>query len=76
MALIRCKEEHNEPVGTKRKYVKGVEPLNYPETAVICGNPKCNNVGIVWLDDDEYKAYMGGERIFQPIGHSVKIKIK
>ena len=76
MAIIRCKEKHGDPIGRKRKYVEGVEPLNYPNTAVICGLPNCNNIGIVWLEKDEYDAYLSGERIFQPIGHSVKVRVK
>ena len=72
MALCRCKDH---PPKTNR-YIKSVEPIGYPDTAAICGNIKCQNPGLIWLDSQETEEYNNGERIFDLNTRTVKIKVK
>ena len=74
MALVRCKE-----CGVRKnpeKYIKSVEPVGYPDTALICGIAGCSNPGLVWLEDDELKEYHSGQRIFEPQSSTAKFKVK
>jgi hypothetical protein len=60
MANIRCKEEHSEPLiknARTRQYVARIEPLNYPDTDVICGTTGCTRPGLVHLDKEEWLVY-------------------
>ena len=65
MANVRCKEEHSEPLirnARNRQYVARVEPLNYRNTAVICGTIGCTQPGLVHLDGEEWLAYQQENR--------------
>jgi|Deesub1362A_J573_1020465.scaffolds.fasta_scaffold06047_7 hypothetical protein len=48
MALCRCLD--HRPKGIKHDYICYVHPIGYLNTALICGNPNCNNPGVIWLD--------------------------
>ena len=74
MALVRC--EQCGIKGTKRTYVESVEPVGFPDTAVICGTTRCTNPGLVWLEAHEWEEYQSGRRIFKPPSASVKFKVK
>ena len=76
MALVRCVERHDQPDGKTCNYVKKVRPVGHPNPAVICGIPGCTNLGMVWLNSDEEKAYRSGQRIFEPHSHAVQIKVE
>lgn len=73
MALVRC-EAHGKPEGRTRKYVTGVKPLGYPETAAVCGLKGCDNPGVVWLTAPEQAAYRDGQRVFALATSAVKIR--
>lgn len=75
MALARC-TKCGMPKGKTREYVQMVEPIGYPETALICGISKCTNPAMVCLEDDEWKEYQKGERIFKPPTASSKFRVK
>lgn len=75
MALVRC-EGCGKPKGRTRKYIKSVDPVGYPKTAVICGSKNCNNPGKIWLEAHEWRNYQNGTRIFEPPTGSVKLKAK
>lgn len=75
MALARC-EECGKPIGRNRKYFGNVEPLGYPNTALICGKKGCSNPGLIWLEAYEWKEYQSGKTIFEPPTASVKFKAK
>jgi len=68
MANFRCREEHSEDLltdpRTRVNYVARVEPINYPETSVICGRANCENPGLAHLSETEWEQYLGGKRIF------------
>ena len=75
MALVRC-EECSKPIGRTRKYIRDVEPLNYPNSAVICGRKNCNNVGKVWLEAHEWRSYCNKNKIFHLQTNTTKVKVK
>jgi len=76
MALVRC-DTCGRPKGKTRKYIREVEPLNYPDTATICGRLECNKPGKVWLEAHEWGQYQNGLRIFEILcRNTVKIKVK
>ena len=75
MALVRC-EQCGMPKGRTRKYIRSVEPVGYPDTALICGIAGCTNHGLVWLEAHEWEEYQSGQRIFRPPSASVKFKVK
>lgn len=66
MANVRCKEKHSRPLieRTQGKYVARIEPLNYPNTSVICRREGCTEPGLVHLVEKEWLAYQQKERIF------------
>ncbi len=74
MALIRC-QMHGNPEGVTRKYVMSVKPVGYPDTAAICGRKDCLNPGLVWLDEDEVRAYRTGWRVFSVPNAGVKVQV-
>ena len=77
MALVRC-EQHSKPKpkGKTKEYIKSVEPVGYPDTALICGIKDCSNPGLVWLVAHEWEEYKSGERIFKPDSATSKFKVK
>ena len=74
MALVRCKQ-CGPPKGRTRTYVASVQPLRYPETAVICGRAGCERPGLVWLDEEDKAKYDQGQRIVSVPNAAVKIKV-
>ncbi len=75
MAIIRCDKHPVRQDLAREAYIQRIEPVGYPESAVVCGTPSCREVGLVWLTDDEYHDYQRGERIFAVKTHTVKIKV-
>lgn len=67
MALVRCEDCGVKQPGQghyKLKYVTHVLPIGHPRSAIICGRPRCQNPGLIWLVEKESKAYDKGQRIF------------
>lgn len=75
MALVRCRS-CGQPAGRTNSYVKAVEPVGYPETAAVCGLHQCRNPGLIWLDEEDARAYERGERIFFGKTSVMKAKAK
>jgi len=61
MALCRCQSCGIQ--NSSKNYVS-VDPIGYPNAAVICGIGKCTNSAKVWLDDDEFIDYQNGVKLF------------
>lgn len=80
MALVRCEICGVKPVGQhgyKRTYSRHVEPLGYPETAVVCGVPSCSRPGLIWLEPTEAKEYEEKrKRVFGLQTNTTKIRAK
>ena len=72
MALARC--DIRKLNGRTKSYAKSVWPLNYPDTSTICGRKDCLEPAVVWLDKQEERSYLVGERIFE-IPNSAEIQI-
>ncbi len=64
MALSRCKIFHSPPIGRTFTYNYYVNPIGYPNTAIICGLPDCEEPGVIWLTQSEESRYRKGIRIF------------
>jgi len=77
MANARCKKHSNDLVtgATRNRYVACVEPLNYPNTSVICGRTTCLEPALVHLNEKEWQDYQRGKRFFNPHTLAVKIKV-
>jgi len=77
MALVRCRACRERPTGRghyTRSYVRSVQPVGYPNTAMICGTPSCDQPGLIWLEQDEATAYDGGDRIFRLQSNTTKVR--
>ena len=75
MAIVRCDIHPLDMSRCTNNYVIIVEPIGYPETAVICGRPGCEKPGRVWLTDKEINQFAEGKRIFSISNHATKIKL-
>lgn len=75
MALVRCKQ-CGAPRGRTRSYTISVEPVGYPDTAVVCGASGCERPGLVWLEQQERMAYNRGQRVFELPTAATKVKVK
>lgn len=62
MAIVRCQD--HPPRNTN--YAIAVEPVGYPDTALICGRDENDHdeIGWVYLLPEEYKEYQDGNRVF------------
>jgi hypothetical protein len=74
MALARC-SGCGRPKCRTKDYVRAVEPVGYPDTAIICGSSGCEQAAVIWLDRVEQSAYKSGERVFQFPTHAVKVRV-
>lgn len=74
MAIVRCRS--HVPKGRTRDYVASVEPVGYPDTAMVCGSKHCPEPGLIWLERAEKEVYDGGERIFRSFTDTMKMKAK
>lgn len=74
MAISRC--PRHKPTGRTRAYVAALEPVGYPDTAIICGSKECLEPGLVWCEAHEKSAYDAGERVLQAFTATMKFKVK
>ncbi len=75
MAVIRCLV--HKPKGRTRNYVANVEPIGFPDTALVCGGKHCSSPGYIWLDEAEKVDYDRGKRIFDAfVASAMKMKAK
>lgn len=72
MAIMRCKQ--HSPKGRSRSYVASVEPVGYPDTALICGSVACEEPAFIWLEPPEKAAYDRGERVFKSFTATMKVR--
>jgi len=77
MVLVRCEEHRPDLDDDDEPWIGAVEPVGYPETAVLCGYRTHTDPepGLVFLSAEEYKAYQLGKRIFSPVGTATQIKV-
>ena len=72
MAIMRCKA--HTPTRTTRDYTGSVEPLGFPDTALICGSKHCTEPALIWLEREEFAEYQRGGRIFEAFTSSMKVR--
>lgn len=76
MALVRCEDHFPDEGGRGTDYVVAVEPVGYPETAVVCGRKDHNRPGYVLLDESEHELFKQGQRVFEPHTNAVHVKVR
>jgi hypothetical protein len=74
MAIMRCPA--HVPKRTTRAYAGAVEPVGYPETALVCGSVSCREPALIWLEAGEREEYDSGERIFKAFTSSMKVRAR
>lgn len=74
MAMVYC-EKHGPPRGIKHRYMASVQPLGYPNQAVLCCRRGCHKPGLVWLNEEDKANYDAREREIVIWGQSVKIRV-
>jgi hypothetical protein len=75
--LVRCVQCGVKPAGRgqyKRSYVRHVQPVGHPDSALICGTPSCEDRGVIWLEEGEARAYNAGQRIFGLQTNTTKVR--
>ncbi len=72
MAIMRC--EAHQPKGRTRDYVAAVQPVGYPQTALIYGVTTCEAPALIWLEASEKAAYEKGERVFRSFTDTMKVR--
>ena len=73
MAIARCVQCW--PPGPGHRYALAVEPVGYPDTALICGTSGCQLPALLWLRASEAIEYHGGRRIFTFPTRVAKIRV-
>jgi hypothetical protein len=53
-----------------------VEPVGYPDTALVCGSVQCERPALIWLERHEKQAFDTGERIFKAFTATMKVRAK
>lgn len=74
MSIMRCR--NHAPKRATREYVAVVEPVGYPDTALICGSARCREPALIWLERHEKAAFDSGERIFKAFTSTMKVRAK
>lgn len=74
MARARCLR-CGSPQPDGNAYTVAVEPLGYPNPAIICSVNGCNNPALVWLKPKDEQRFRNGERVFALAHHTGKIRI-
>jgi hypothetical protein len=74
MSIMRCKD--HAPRRATRDYVGVVEPVGYPETALVCGSKHCRAPALIWLERHEKADYDAGERVFEAFTATMKVRAK
>jgi len=74
MAIMRCPA--HVPKCTTRAYAGAVEPVGYPDTALVCGSVSCREPALIWLEAGERKEFDAGERIFKAFTPSMKVRAR
>jgi len=73
--LCRC-EDHPPRNNRKYVYTHTTEPIGFPNTSSICGNRKCNNIGLIYMDKAAVAQYAAGRRIFNYATWVTKVRVK
>ena len=74
MATCRCKI--HQPTNEQHHYLHYACPVGYPNTSSICGRINCNDVGYIFLTEDEVKLFYDGQRIFEFPTQAEKVAVE
>lgn len=73
MAVVRCDTCARK---VRRPHGRPLEPIGYPNLAVICGMPHCSNPGLVWVWGRDLVDYRANGRTCFAISKDVKVQVK
>lgn len=73
MALVRCEACAKL---SRKPYGQSVEPVGYPNGAVICGTAHCEHPGLVWLWGTELIDYRAHGLAVFAISKQAKVRVK
>ena len=74
MSIVRCRDL--PPKRSIRDYVTAVEPVGYPNTALVCGSSYCEEPAFIWLEAQEKEQFDSGTRIFPAFTSTMKVRAK
>jgi hypothetical protein len=72
MAIMRCRA--HAPHGRAREYVAAVEPVGFPNSALVCGSKHCKEPAFIWLEGAEKVDYDSGVRVFRCFTDTMKVR--
>lgn len=72
MAVVRCRM--HAPHSGDPEYKAAVEPVGFPQSALVCGSRGCNEPAFIWLEGAEKIDYDGGTRIFHAGSSEIKVR--
>jgi hypothetical protein len=74
MPIARC-ASCGAPNRKGNAYGVAVIPVGYPDCAIVCSVPGCENPALIWLTAWETAEFNGGRRIFNLSGRSPKVRL-
>lgn len=75
MAVGRC-EQCGPPTETKHNYSHAHILVSLPGITMVCGRTGCSHpVSTIWLNDEEKKEYLCGQRFFR-IARRGEVRVK
>ncbi len=77
MVIVRCTNCAAVQLRGIRSSTTSAQPVGYPNPAVVCGTPGCNQPGLVWLQGADAVEYRNGGRATFPltVRHPVKVRV-
>ena len=76
--MVSCKCKVHQPSNSGiHIYTHYGIPIGYPNSSSICGSKHCNNVGYIYMTEDEFINYVTlHKRIFNISNNGTKVKIE
>lgn len=74
MASVRCRK--HVPHSRLNPYCKTVDPIGYPDGALICSKTGCDEPGLLYLNKQEVEQFSSGVRTFFIGGTRTRVRAK
>jgi hypothetical protein len=72
MALMRCRS--HAPVTAAGKHIAAVQPIGFPQSALVCSSEHCEQPAFIWLEGAEKVDYDSGTRVFRVSVDTIKVR--
>lgn len=77
MAIARCESCGKPTRNTNGQYAPDPRrPVGHPNSGVVCGRPRCDNAALIWLKENEARAYEKGQRVFDFPTQAAKVRLE